>query len=1640
MNLFPYMFVSSRLWSPMLPRILEFLSRFEREMSLGQLVWLCFLMYSLFQFLTGRVCETRRNSTDPNVDLPAGMPRGKKPRHKIWKRNMRQYYLMRRTRRRPVVRPVRDPIRKWYRPETWRWRRRVPTDARKHKSECWRPRSRPRVRSRRTPFSGTKRSAYQSRRQRKRKKNKLRKQMWREMRRRPPRSDPEWDSESSPEERFESVRTKLLHVPDVMFGFQYGIDLDEYVSRLDPIKQFRTLRELSGIGFIHTTRSTEGARTGSSRFQRRALIAAAHLTNTLPTSLQFSNEQNTLDVEKLPAHELAELTRNRSVYFSNKPDDLPIVIDTGGTRSVTPVPTDFVGELQIADTEDLQGLSASTPVKGVGTVEWTVKDVFGTVRTFRTTAYYVPDAEIRLFSPQQFFQEQQAGELWCNHQRTVLTLPEGTDLEFPYNPGSNLPMMLPDQRMFGGVSIADAYTIMGAEPKDYMSVAHDLNRNLTASQKELLTWHWKLGHAHCAWIQRLASVVRKPPDGIEVPILKTKEKRVSACQRPFCTACQMAKQTRKSPGVSIEKPIPDKEMLLRRGKLKPGEQVSIDQYESALPGRLPHTKGKEPKRDKYVGGTLFVDHATAHIFLRHQTNLKVHDTLRSKHAFERFAAEHGVKIKSYRADNAPFAAKEFQADLDAKGQTITYSGTGAHFQNGVAERAIQTVTSWARAMLLHAVLNWPDQADLSLWPFALEYAVYLWNTIPNKESLVAPLEVFASAKFPSYEHLNRAHVFGCPVYVLDPKLQDGKKLPKWSPRCRRGQYLGPSPDHSSTIGRILNLRTGHISPQFHCIYDDLFSTVPNAETGGIQDETHFHAMNWERLVEAGSERRVEVEYDDRGHRLPLPELADEWLSPAERRLRALSRQQRSHRRTARQPLRAVVRPGPDSAPEGEVAPDDDAGGEVEAGTIPAPEPPVATDPKAADPSLAITGDDDDDDDDRSIVSMPEDIDADGFPPLEDDDEGDGTPDDSDEYDYDTEPEDPDEPLGRGRRRKRRNRRYFNDDFMTSDKPAPRRAPRSALNRQYLNSLNWERALSAIRSNSLKSMIAQMQTFTDPDDGTLDWMNPMIFGAKANADDNPTWEQAMNGPDADGYWKACKTEVNTLQEDKKAWDVVKREPWMNVLPSTWAFKCKRYPDGTVRKLKARFCVRGDKQIEGVDYFETFAPVVNWTTVRLMLILSIVLGLATRQVDYTAAFVHAPIDRDPGWDDLTPEEQERQGVYIDMPRGFSKPGKVLKLRRSLYGLKQSPRNFFQFLKGKLEDIGFKSAEDVDPCLFISPKVICLVYVDDTLFYSPKQEWIDEAIQQLRDEGMDLESEEDVAGFLGVHIERNEADGSVKLTQKGLIKRIVEALEIEHLYTKKTPATAKPLVLDEDGDPPDGSYNYASVVGMLQYLQAHSRPDITYAVSQCARFTHRTRRSHEEAVERIGQYLKGTMDEGLILRPSGEFNIDCYVDADFAGLWPYEDKQDPSCVKSRTGFVICIANCPVIWSSKLQTDIATSTMEAEYNGLSMAMRDLLPFKRLFLAVARAVGLAKDVFTKFNTTVWEDNNGALALAKLEAGRMTPRSKHYAVKYHWFRSHLAPNSVEVEKIATDEQKADIFTKGLTWEKFREIRRLLCGW
>ena len=361
--------------------------------------------------------------------------------------------------------------------------------------------------------------------------------------------------------------------------------------------------------------------------------------------------------------------------------------------------------------------------------------------------------------------------------------------------------------------------------------------------------------------------------------------------------------------------------------------------------------------------------------------------------------------------------------------------------------------------------------------------------------------------------------------------------------------------------------------------------------------------------------------------------------------------------------------------------------------------------------------------------------------------------------------------------------------------------------------------------------------------------------------------------------------------------------------------------------------------------------------------------------------------------------------------------------------------------MNEVGMRQS-DFDPCLFIGDKCIAVCYVDDVLMWSTSEENIRELALKLNDEGVDLEEEDDAAGYLGVKLTKVPETGQMIMTQEGLITRIIEALglDTDKSTPRNTPCLKAPLSKDEDGDPASGNFSYASIVGMLLYLSGHSRPDIAYSVSQVARFTFSPKHSHEQALKLIGRYLLATRDKGLVLTPSKELNIDAYPDADFAGLWGYEDKMDPICVRSRTGYVINVANCPILWKSQLQSETATSTMMAEVIALSACCRELLPILDIVAEVGKAVGLPVDDQPKMHVRIHEDNAGALVLANTLPPQFTPASKHYAVKTHWFREQIIRRGIQVLKISTTEQLGDICTKCLPQATFEYLRKKLMGW
>jgi hypothetical protein len=336
---------------------------------------------------------------------------------------------------------------------------------------------------------------------------------------------------------------------------------------------------------------------------------------------------------------------------------------------------------------------------------------------------------------------------------------------------------------------------------------------------EMLYLHYKLGHISFQKIRQMAK------DGL-VP------KKFLKCRIPMCASCMYGSATKRP--WRTKQPI--NQIQHRRNIIGPGDCISVDQFESPVPGMIAHIKGK-PTIARYKVGTVFVDHFSDIMYVHFQKTSSEAETIEAKEAFERWSRSHGVNIKHYHADNGRFAENAFMQHVDKCNQTISFCGVNAHFQNGRAERRIRTLQDLTRCQLLHAKMRWPSGISTCLWPYALKNVVDILNDTPNKCSKISRVEVFAKTEV--RPNLRHHHHFGVPTYVLDDRAQAGHKLSKWLAKARLGIYLGKSPRHSRSVALILNPSTGHVSPQFHVRFDDVFETVKGKIDPYTEDGKHY---------------------------------------------------------------------------------------------------------------------------------------------------------------------------------------------------------------------------------------------------------------------------------------------------------------------------------------------------------------------------------------------------------------------------------------------------------------------------------------------------------------------------------------------------------------------------------------------------------------------------------------------------------------------------------------------------------------------------------------------------------------------------------------------------------------------------------
>ena len=545
----------------------------------------------------------------------------------------------------------------------------------------------------------------------------------------------------------------------------------------------------------------------------------------------------------------------------------------------------------------------------------------------------------------------------------------------------------------------------------------------------------------------------------------------------------------------------------------------------------------------------------------------------------------------------------------------------------------------------------------------------------------------------------------------------------------------------------------------------------------------------------------------------------------------------------------------------------------------------------------------------------------------------------------------------------------------------------------------------------------------------------LYAYKASTDpDTMYMHQAMKQPDADDFRQAMQKEWDD-QLANGNFTLMKRTEVPKgriILPAVWQMKRKRdIRTRQIKKYKARLNIDGSRMKHGEHYDMTYAPVASWTSVRLLLALSAIHGWHTTQIDYVLAFPQAPVERD---------------IYMEIPKGFEVEGAnrkdyVLKIHRNIYGQKQAGRVWNKYLVDKLVNkVGFRQSK-VDECVFYKGNVIYVLYTDDSILAGPDQKEIDSIIEQIKEAKLDITVEGDIQDFLGVNITRKE-NGNIEFTQPHLVDKILETMNLtdKRLMTKDTPAASSRILHRHTTSKPfDNSFAYRSVVGMLNYLDKGSRSDISYATHQCARFVDQPMKEHGDALRWLARYLKGTRDKGMIYKPDLSKGLEVYVDADFSGNWEKgEAPTDRDTARSRHGYFIMYAGCPIVWKSQLQTEIALSSTESEYTGLSYALREAIPLMELLKEIQQEGGIKVSTNASIHCKVFEDNNGALEMAKVHKYR--PRTKHLNVKLHHFRSYVEKKEITIHPIDTKDQLADYLTKPVNLEILARLRLLVMGW
>ena len=513
----------------------------------------------------------------------------------------------------------------------------------------------------------------------------------------------------------------------------------------------------------------------------------------------------------------------------------------------------------------------------------------------------------------------------------------------------------------------------------------------------------------------------------------------------------------------------------------------------------------------------------------------------------------------------------------------------------------------------------------------------------------------------------------------------------------------------------------------------------------------------------------------------------------------------------------------------------------------------------------------------------------------------------------------------------------------------------------------------------------------------------------------TYFDAMRCEDREKWKRAIEVELEAIKRNQVMVEVPRVPAGHKAIGAKWIFKIKYNKDGSVDKYKARLVCQGFRQQQGLDYNETFAPVVRLDSLRLLLALAATdPEVEILHLDAISAFLNGRL---------------KEKIYMKAPPGVPSDSGFFQLLRTLYGLKQAPREWHAVVEAFLVgNPGFSKVKSAS-CLYVKREgtrwCIVALYVDDLVIAGHPQ--LTSPIRSALMNEFAMTDNGELSFCLGLEVQRNSATASIRVSQQQYASNILERYGMANCKEAPTPA-AESIRLTSDMSPKTAREReqlrvdfkdlpYRAVVGSLLYL-CNTRPDLQFAVGQVSRFSEDPGRQHYMALKRILRYVRGTSSYGIVYTGGQGVVLGGSTDADWAG--------DPETRRSTSGYIITLGGAPVSWRSSRQKCLATSSCEAEYVAACAASQDLVWLRR----VLDELGFVQEG----PSILFEDNQGCIRHAKNQTdhGRM----KHIDVKKFFVRELVQAGEIELRYIPTEEMPADIMTKALGRLKFGRCRQL----